>query len=88
MDINSLYKHIYYDRFSPMTARRYRYGIYNTIHGLALTGGMFAVNDNNSLQQQYGSSVRTIEYKKMAIIYTLSESMVVVHSVLASSMIK
>ena len=88
MEINSLYKHIYYDRFSPMAARRYRHGIYQTIYGLSLTGGMFAVNDNNSLQRQYGSTVRTIIYKKMTIIYTVSEGLVVVHSVKPGGTIK
>ena len=87
-DIDRLYEYIDKDLSSPMAARRYRHGIYQTIFGLSLTGGMFAVNDNNSLQRQYGSTVRTIIYKKMTIIYTVSEGLVVVHSVKPGGTIK
>ena len=87
-DIDHLYDYIAIDKGSIMTADKYVRGIYQTIYSLALTGGMFAVNDQDNLLQKYGSSVRTIMYKKMTIIYTVSDGVVIVHRVVPSSMIK
>ena len=88
MDLVNLYNHIAYGRFAPNTAEKYINGIIDTIYSLALTGGMFAVNDQDSLLQKYGSNVRTIIYKKMSIIYTVSDGVVIVRSVVPSSTIK
>ena len=78
MEINDLYDYIAFDLSSPITAKEYRNGILDTIHNLALTGNMFPVNYNDSLQRQYGSSVRTVVYKKMTIIYTVGDNRIIV----------
>ena len=88
MEINELYDFIAIDKGLPMSARRYKRGIYKTIYSLSLTGNIFAVNYNDGLQRQYGSTVRTINYKKMTIIYVIVDDTVVVHSVKPSNTIK
>ena len=88
MDIKELYDYIAFDKGFPMTAERYVDGIYDTIHNLALTGNMVAVNYNDGLQRQYGASVRTRIYKKMTIIYTIVDEFVIVHSVRPGNTIK
>ena len=87
-DIDNIYDYIAFNLFSPATAEKYIDGIYDTIRSLALTGNMFAVNYGKSLQRQYGPHVRTIRYKKMAIIYTVRGDLIVVHSVRAGKTIK
>ena len=88
MEINKLYDYIAFDLFSPTVAREYRDGILDKIYSLALTGNMFAVNHRDSLQQEYGVSVRTAKYKKMTIIYTIENNFVIVHSVRPGNTIK
>ena len=87
-EINELYDYIAFDLFSPETARKYRDGILDTINGLALTGNMFAVNDNDGLKHRYGEGVRTVRYKKFVVIYTIVDNFVVVHGIRAGKNIK
>ena len=87
-DIDNIYDFIAFDLGYTNTAEKYVDGITDTIYGLALTGNMVAFNGRKSLQQKYGRNVRTARYKKVSIIYTVRENLVVVHSVIASSNIK
>lgn len=86
-DIDKVHDYIAEDLFSPVTARKYKRGIYQTIRKLAFIGDMYPVNYTDSLQRQYGPEVRTITYKKMTIIYTVIDDLVLVHSVTAGSLI-
>ena len=87
-DLDNIYDNIAFVKFSPMAARKYRDGIIDKIYGLALTGGMFAISNIDSLQREYGKNVRTVRYKKVTIIYTVRENFVVVHSVRPGNTIK
>ena len=86
-DIDDVYRYIADKIFQPETAQAYRHGLYATIYKLYLTGGAFAVNLNKTLQRQYGSEVRTVNYKKMTIIYSVAGEFVLVHRVIAGSLI-
>ena len=70
-----------------MAAGRYVDGILDTIYDLALNGHSYGVNYTDSLQRRYGRNVRTTRYKKMSIIYTIMGNFVIVHRVVAGSMI-
>jgi len=85
-DIQDLYYAIVLEYKSPLTAKRYVAGLYAEIKSLEKTAEMFAIRDDRSLLQ-YGYNVRCINYKKMAVIYTINGSDVYVLRVVASSMI-
>jgi plasmid stabilization system protein ParE len=71
---------------SPLTAIRYLDGIFDKIKTLSKFPESYPVRQNLSLLQ-YGINVRRINYKKMAIIYTVNEDTVYIHRVIASSLI-
>ena len=86
-EIDDVYKYIAFERSSPITAERYVDGILGSIYSLALNGSIYAINYNDRLQRQYGPNVRTVVYKKMTIIYTVMDNFVIVHRVVAGSLI-
>jgi plasmid stabilization system protein ParE len=71
---------------SPLTAFRYVQGIIETINQMAKNPEAYPVRFNFSLLQ-YGINVRRINYKKMAIIYTVNNDIVYIHRIIASSLI-
>ena len=87
-DIDALYRYIADELFSPVTADKYVDGIYTTINSLSWLGRSFAVSQNEYIQKHYGSDARTIIYKKMTIIYNVVKNIVLVHRVMASSLIR
>jgi plasmid stabilization system protein ParE len=68
------------------TAIRYLDGIFEKIKTLSKFHEAYPVRYNPSLLQ-YGINVRRIDYKKMAIIYTVNENTVYIYRVIASSLI-
>ena len=86
-DIKYMYRYIAFELLQPTTADRYVGGIHKTIRNLSLYGGLVAVSLNDNLRQQYGPEVRTARYKKMTIIYTLINDFIIVHRVVAGSMV-
>ena len=85
-DLDNLFNAIIVDYQSPLTAFRYTQGIIDTIESLVIVPTAFAIRHNRSLQQ-YGFNVRRVNYKKMAIIYTISENIVFIHRIIAGSLI-
>ncbi|GHT06956.1 hypothetical protein FACS189423_11770 [Bacteroidia bacterium] len=71
---------------SPLTAFRYIQGIIETIKQMAKHPEAYPIRFNLSLMQ-YGMSVRRINYKKMAIIYTVIDDIVYIVRVIPSSMV-
>jgi plasmid stabilization system protein ParE len=71
---------------SPLTAIRYLDDIFDKIKSLAKNPEAYPVRFNLSLLQ-YGIFVRRINYKKMAIIYTVNNHTVHIHRIIASSLI-
>jgi len=71
---------------SPLTAVRYLAGIEEKIRNLSNFPLAIAPSDSPSLLK-YGFNVRHINYKKMTIIYTVSDNTVYVERVIASSLI-
>jgi plasmid stabilization system protein ParE len=71
---------------SPITAFRYIQGIIETINQMAKNPEGYPIRFNQSLMQ-YGMFVRRVNYKKMAIIYTINDDMVYIFRIIASSMI-
>jgi plasmid stabilization system protein ParE len=86
-DINNTYRYIAFELFQKETAEKYILGILETILKLSLHGGMIAVSANENLLRLFGPEVRTMQYKKMTIIYTVADNIVIVCRVVASSLI-
>ena len=85
-DLDNLFNAITVDYQSPITAFRYTQGIIDKIESLAIVPTAFAIR-HNQLFQQYGFNARRVNYKKMAIIYTIHDNMVFIHRIIAGSLI-
>ena len=47
-----------------------------------------AVSERDFLLSQYGSTVRNINYKKMAIIYTTESDKIIIQRIMAAALIQ
>ncbi|MDR1402411.1 MAG: type II toxin-antitoxin system RelE/ParE family toxin [Tannerellaceae bacterium] len=85
-DLNELYNVICYTYLAPITANKYVKGLNDIIRELEKNPEIYAIQTRPSLQQ-YGQNVRRINYKKMAIIYTIHGHVVYIHRIVAASLI-
>jgi len=86
-DIENVHDYIAYELFEPITADKYIRGVYDAIKHLSLYGASVAKSERDFLLSQYGSTVRNINYKKMAIIYTLENNEIVIQRIMAAALI-
>jgi len=70
-DLDRLLLVIAEDYKSPVTAQQYIAAIWDELLQLKNYAGSIAPYPHSGLQQRYGYSLRRINYKKMAILYTL-----------------
>jgi plasmid stabilization system protein ParE len=87
-DIDDVYNYITLEAMSPETAIQYYFGIYDTIKRLSVVGAVLPVSQRPSLRKRYGTDVRTVNYKKMTIIYNIAGNVICVQRVMASSLIR
>ena len=90
-DIDGLFDFIVKEYKSPLTAARYIQGIYDEISKLSTQARIHKV-ETGSFYRQFGFAVRRINYKKMAIIYSVieysvPENFVWIYRVMAASLI-
>jgi plasmid stabilization system protein ParE len=87
-DYAELYKCIALEYRASLTAFRYMQGIIDTIRRLEKMPAAYPIKTNISLLK-YGFEVRRLNYKKMAIIYTVHDDVgvVFIHRIVASNMI-
>ena len=71
---------------APATAIEHYDGIMEAIRDLRKNPFVNAVRFNPILQK-YGCSVRRVNFKKMAIIYTINENTIHIHRIMPASMI-
>ena len=73
---------------SPLTSKRYIDGIFRTILSLSLSylAESFPVSTSRFVLQ-YGFNARRINYKKMAIIYTVHNKMVLIQRVVPGALV-
>ena len=86
-DIENVHDYIAYELFEPITADKYIRSIYEIIKHLSHFGMSIAVSDREFLRSRYGSTVRTINYKKMAIVYTVINEEIIVQRIVAGALI-
>jgi plasmid stabilization system protein ParE len=85
-DLEELADAISFTYSSPMTSKRYMKELKAKIKALSKNPEAYPVRFNLSLLE-YGINVRRVNYKKMAIIYTINGNTVYIHRVIASSLI-
>jgi plasmid stabilization system protein ParE len=86
-DIKNVHDYIAFELFEPITADKYIRGIYEAIKHLSYYGTSVSVSERENLLLQYGRTVRNINYKKMAIIYTIESHEIIVQRIMAASLI-
>ena len=87
-DLEFAIKHEYQ---SPLTAFRYLQGLKNKINELKIFAEIYTI-ETSEFYQQFGFKVRRINYKNMAVIYTIHEnieykSIVFIRRVMPASLI-
>ena len=70
----------------PQTSEKYVRELRTVIESLEHYPERYPIHQNLSLQQ-YGNNIRRVNYKKMAIIYTIDSLEVYVHRIMPASMI-
>lgn len=73
---------------APLTAKRFRDGLYIEIIGLSVYAGSISVYHNKLIQDLYGPGARRINYKKHAIIYIIDGNDVFVERIIRAEAIK
>ena len=75
------------NKFSaPLTEIKYMRELKAVIKNLEKNSECYAVRQSVFLQK-YGTNVRRIDYKKMAIIYTIHDDTVYIHRIMAGALI-
>jgi len=86
-DIENVHDYIAYELFEPITADKYIRGIYDAIKHLSFYGASIAVSESNFLLSKYGLAVRNVNYKKMAIIYTVENNEIIIQRIMPAALI-
>jgi len=85
-DIDNLHHYIFEICKSPLTSKLYIEGIYSEILGLSVSAESLPVSELKVVLK-YGHNSRRINYKKMAIVYTIHNDIVLIHRVVPGSML-
>ncbi|HHV84633.1 MAG TPA: type II toxin-antitoxin system RelE/ParE family toxin [Petrimonas sp.] len=72
---------------APLTAARYVQGLYDEINRLSTLAESLSIQ-TSPFFLRYGNHVRRINYKKVAIIYTVHNNIVYIHRIMASNLIE
>jgi len=85
-DIKQLSDVIKHQYKSPLTAFNYLQGLVDEIKKLRVSAESYIIQTRKSFTK-YGYNVRRVNYKKMAILYTVSNKTVYIHRVVPASTI-
>ena len=84
-DVDKLRFAIVFKYRAPLTAKRYLKGLNDTIQSLKI--GADSLRIDEELSRQYGLDMRRVNYKEMAILYSVEENIVYIHRIMPQSMI-
>jgi plasmid stabilization system protein ParE len=85
-EFNNYIDYIYFSCDAPLTAVKHYNEILEHLYSLEKHAEIYQIEHSPSLQK-YGHNVRRLNYKKMAIIYTVSDETVYIHRIMAASLI-
>ena len=81
--------HVINDKFkAPITAKKYTTELIIEIFKLKTTADSIPCCNQMSVVAKYGYNARRINYKKMAIIFTVNENIVVIEAIIPQGNIK
>jgi len=84
-DVDKLRFAIVFKYRAPLTAKRYLKGLNDTIQSLKVGADSFQIDTNVSAL--YGLEIRRVNYKEMAILYSVEDDIVYIHRIMPQSMI-
>ena len=84
-DVDKLRFAIVFKYRAPLTAKRYLKGLNDTIQSLKI--GADSIQINSELSGLHGFDIRRINYKEMAIPYSIEDNIVYIHRIMPQSMI-
>jgi hypothetical protein len=87
-DISNVYKHIRDVYKQPLTANRYQAGIINKINRLPIYGAFIAPSQSAWLQFHFGTAIRLIRYKHMAILFSVDSHCIYIQRVIVAKLIR
>ena len=85
-DIDKYIDTIIYTFDAPITAKKHYDDLYSILRKIGQYPMAHPVRYSSSLLQ-YGYNVRRVNYKKMAILYTVNRNNIYIHRVIAGSLI-
>lgn len=71
---------------APLTALRHYESLFETLKSLKHSPESYSIQTRKSLQQ-FGANIRRVNFKKMAIIYSIHGDIVYIHRIVAGSLI-
>lgn len=84
-DADKVYDYICNQLYAPLTAARYYQGLINKIHSLERGADSIAVD--LILSSLFGIPIRRINYKKLAILYSINDDTVIIERVIPQKMV-
>jgi plasmid stabilization system protein ParE len=84
-DVEKLRFAIAFKYRAPLTAKRYVQGLNEKVQSLKI--GADSIQIDEGLSEQYGFDIRRVNYKEMAIIYSVEGDIVYIHRIMPQSMI-
>jgi len=85
-EFNNYIDYIYYTCDAPLTAIQHYNEMLELLYSLEKQAEIYQI-EYLPLLQKYGNNVRRLNYKKMAIIYTMCDNIVYIHRIMAASLI-
>ncbi|MFZ4726218.1 MAG: hypothetical protein ACOYMD_12310, partial [Paludibacter sp.] len=73
---------------APITAKKYTTELIKEIYKLRITAESISICSQKSILSTFGYNARRINYKKMAIIYTIFSEIVVIETIIPQANIK
>ena len=84
-DLYELDYTIRYNFQAPLTAERYLTGLKQEIQKLSRSADLSVVQ--SKLSQKYGIEIRRVNYKEMAILYSIEEDVVIIQRIIPQNMV-
>ena len=84
-DVDKLRFAIVFKYRAPLTAKRYLKGLNDTIQSLKI--GAYSIQIDTNLSALYGFDIRRVNYKEMAILYSIEDDIAYIHRIMPQSMI-
>lgn len=85
-DIENYINYIMWRCNMPITASRHKEHLYARIASIAIYPESIKISDKKDVLR-YGANARAVRYKKMLIVYTVHDTLVVIETVMPASMV-